>query len=563
MGMHTNAMAALFLCAGGAVAAPITYQGTLEDNGEAANGVYDMRFTLSDAPVLGFALQFIDVDDVEVVDGLFEVELDFSDFHFTGADRWLSIQVEGTFLTPRTKVNYAPYAIRASRATIADDLEVPWVVNTDTDVVDATSSRGIAISGISSASAGTNPGVFGRTDSRSDYAFAIHGVVESEEAGLYSAGVRGQNNSTGISGVGVYGSHAGFGFGMLGESEHGVGTFSSSISGAGVWAVSDTSVGLFSQTNSGPFAIHAFHDDANNGVFLAQPDQALEATNPPDGTNVKLAGEEYAVEALNDEDPGEGTGVFGSGGRIGVYGEASPGGFGPSLVRTGVQGFAGAFITGADTFYGVQGFAQNPIEGGSRTSYGVYGGAQVGNSTNTAYGVYGETFGPGGTQFAGFFSGNVHVQGTLSKSLGSFKIDHPLDPENKYLSHSFVESPDMMNIYSGVITLDAEGIAVVELPDYFEALNRDFRYQLTAIGAPMPDLYIASEISANRFEIAGGVPDARVSWEVTGVRHDPSALHHPIKVEEAKPEHHRGKYLNPEAYGHGDEHAIHARPRRN
>ena len=74
-----------------ALASPITYQGTLDDNGKPANGMYDMRFTLADAPVLGFALQFIDIDDVEVVDGLFEVEVDFSDSHFTGDDRWLAI----------------------------------------------------------------------------------------------------------------------------------------------------------------------------------------------------------------------------------------------------------------------------------------------------------------------------------------------------------------------------------------------------------------------------------------------------------------------------------------
>lgn len=48
--------------------------------------------------------------------------------------------------------------------------------------------------------------------------------------------------------------------------------------------------------------------------------------------------------------------------------------------------------------------------------------------------------------------GNVAVQNTLSKGGGSFKIDHPLDPENKYLYHSFVESPDMMNVYNGNIT---------------------------------------------------------------------------------------------------------------
>jgi hypothetical protein len=131
--------------------------------------------------------------------------------------------------------------------------------------------------------------------------------------------------------------------------------------------------------------------------------------------------------------------------------------------------------------------------------------------------------------------GNVHIDGTLTKDAGSFRIDHPLDPEHKYLSHSFVESPDMMNVYNGNVALDANGRATVELPEYFEALNRDFRYQLTAIGAPGPNLYVAEGVQQNQFKIAGGRPYARVSWQVTGVRQDTYANEHRIKVEEEKP----------------------------
>jgi hypothetical protein len=137
---------------------------------------------------------------------------------------------------------------------------------------------------------------------------------------------------------------------------------------------------------------------------------------------------------------------------------------------------------------------------------------------------------------AGYFNGNVKIDGTLTKTAGSFRIDHPLDPEHKYLSHSFVESPDMMNVYNGNATLDENGRATVELPEYFEALNRDFRYQLTAIGAPGPNLYIAEGVKQNQFRIAGGRPYATVSWQVTGVRQDAYANEHRIKVEEGKPE---------------------------
>jgi hypothetical protein len=148
----------------------------------------------------------------------------------------------------------------------------------------------------------------------------------------------------------------------------------------------------------------------------------------------------------------------------------------------------------------------------------------------------------------GYFAGNLNVTGSVSKGGGSFKIDHPLDPANKYLSHSFVESPDMMNIYNGNAVLDARGEAVIQLPDWFEALNRDFRYQLTCIGGFAP-VYIASKISAGRFRIGGGQPGLEVSWQVTGIRQDAYANAHRIPVEEEKPAAERGHYLHPDVFG--------------
>jgi hypothetical protein len=145
------------------------------------------------------------------------------------------------------------------------------------------------------------------------------------------------------------------------------------------------------------------------------------------------------------------------------------------------------------------------------------------------------------------FTTAVDVGGTLTKASGSFRIDHPQDPANRTLSHSFVESPDMLNVYNGNATLGADGRAAV--PAYFEALNRDFRYQLTALGAPAPNLHVAKEIAGNRFEIAGGPPGARVSWQVTGVRRDPWAEAHRVPVEEEKSLAERGTYLHPELYG--------------
>ena len=113
----------------------------------------------------------------------------------------------------------------------------------------------------------------------------------------------------------------------------------------------------------------------------------------------------------------------------------------------------------------------------------------------------------------------------------------------------------MKNMYDGIVVLDGNGHAVVELPAWFESLNQDFRYQLTCIGGFAP-VYVAEEISNNQFAIAGGKPGTKVSWQVTGIRQDAWANDHRIPVEENKPEVERGHYLHPELFGQPAEKAI-------
>jgi hypothetical protein len=152
-------------------------------------------------------------------------------------------------------------------------------------------------------------------------------------------------------------------------------------------------------------------------------------------------------------------------------------------------------------------------------------------------------------------TGDVWVAGSLTARAKTFKIDHPLDPANKYLSHSSVESPDMMNIYNGNTVTDADGNAAVVLPDYFEALNGDFRYQLTVIGT-LAQAAVANEIENNRFTIKTNEAHVKVSWQVTGIRQDTSAKAHPLTVEEEKPEAERGLFLHPEGYGQPESKGI-------
>ena len=149
---------------------------------------------------------------------------------------------------------------------------------------------------------------------------------------------------------------------------------------------------------------------------------------------------------------------------------------------------------------------------------------------------------------AGLFRGEVRVTGSIHKQGGGFEIDHPLDPANRYLCHSFVESPDMMNVYNGTIITDSSGNATVDLPDYFEALNRDFCYQLTVIGQFVQAI-VAEEVTNNRFSIQTNKPHVKVSWQVTGIRQDVWANAHRLRADIQKPVTERDKYLAPQEHG--------------
>ena len=144
-----------------------------------------------------------------------------------------------------------------------------------------------------------------------------------------------------------------------------------------------------------------------------------------------------------------------------------------------------------------------------------------------------------------YIGGNMSVTGSKN-----FLIDHPLDPKNKILRHAAIESPDVKNMYDGIAVLDNKGEARIQLPDYFEALNKDYRYQLTPIGKPTV-LYVKEEVQNNMFMIAGGDPGQKVSWQVTGIRNDAYARKHPMKVEEEKGQgnnYKKGKYLAPDCF---------------
>ncbi|MCC6142724.1 MAG: hypothetical protein IT368_02845 [Candidatus Hydrogenedentes bacterium] len=390
-------------------------------------------------------------------------------------------------------------------------------------------------------------------------------VTSVDTHGIHTTTQSTSNNTAGV--YAVAGASSGLGFnsnsGVRGDSANGRGVIGASTNNHGVLGYSMTAAGI-----SGQGATMGVE-----GLSWGTDSQGVRGSTSGGGNS-------YGVHGIAST--AGGTGVFGetqgttgtrvgvlgkspSTGGIGVYGEATA----TTGSATGVWGFTqsssgralygesfsgsgtnyGAYCTHASTSGGAAVYGTSEgyvgVWGFSSGRWGVYGRSDGGTN---AYGVYG-TVASGSGNYAGYFSGNANVTGTLSKGGGSFKIDHPLDPENKFLAHSFVESPDMMNVYNGNVALDAAGEAWVDLPDWFEALNRDFRYQLTSIGGPGPNLYIAEEVTGNRFKIAGGTPGARVSWQVTGIRHDAFANANRIQVEEKKSETQKGHYLHPEAFG--------------
>jgi hypothetical protein len=221
---------------------------------------------------------------------------------------------------------------------------------------------------------------------------------------------------------------------------------------------------------------------------------------------------------------------------------------------------AGVGVWGNGAEFGVMGQAVSELSAGKGVSVpngvGLYGkGGEYGVwAVLDSYAEVEDGY-PGPT--AGEFWGPVRITGDLWV-LGTkhFVIDHPLDPANKYLVHSSVESDERLNVYSGTAALDDEGKALVEVPDWLEALNADVRYQLTPIGTPAPDLHVAHELESNRFAIAGGRPGMKVSWQLTGVRRDMHAQAHAASVEIEKGEDARGKLLHPADHGAPEDRAV-------
>lgn len=563
-----------------------TYQGELKFQGQPAAGPTDLRFRLYDAPVGGAQVGTeVAASAVSVSAGRFTLPLDFGAGAFAGQARWLEIDVRcpagtGPFTTlnPRQPLTAAPYALHALNPGPMGP-PGPQGAAGPAGPNGATGPQGPAgpqgPTGPSGPQGPAGPqGPSGPQGQPGDSHWLMNGISTYYNQGNVGIGLSNPGNALQVSTPGsiairgattaVTGtSYGGYFEAAASGNTSGVGAFGVALSpiGAttGVLGRTDSSGGRgvhgWSTALSGAASGVAGRSDSASGAGVVG--HAPAASGPTFG-------------GLFSADGTGGTGVYGA---APATSGTTVGGYFATYSTQGVAVVGDAFATSGNTFAAqftnqsrsgaallATATATDPnffADGGqfetrSPNGFGVFGnalattGSSVGvvgvSSSPDGIGVYGEVAVP--TGYAVYSSGRFAASGTKS-----FQIDHPLDPANKYLHHYCAEGPEPLNIYRGTVLLDERGEARIDLPDYFQSINRDCHYQLTCIGGFAP-VYVAEEVTGNSFRIAGGTAGLKVSWTVTAARDDAFVREYGAPVETDKPLRDRGTYRHPELHGH-------------
>lgn len=465
---------------------------------------------------------------------------------------------------------------------------------------ESSSASGRGVYGRASSGTGNSYGMFAENDSISGvgvygHANAITGTTYGglfETASASGTGAYGRGPTTGVEGLatgtssargvhGVASATTGLTYGGLFEtaSSSGVGLRGAATANTGSargiegFTAAPTGTAIHGQAgaNSG-LLTYGVHGESESTAGIGVHGSNTTTTGTTVGgqfevwstTGIGAQGVSYATTGVNYGGHFRTASSLGTG----VYGEAS--------AAASTQNYGGYFTAAgslADAVHAVATATSGSAWGvnatsASDTGIGVFGtalsasgnaaGVRGDASSAAGYGVYG--FNSASAGFAVYAAGKFGASGTKS-----FRIDHPDDPANAYLVHYSMESPEVLNVYSGITFLDGSGAATIELPAYFARINRDPRYTLTPIGAPMPTLYVAEEIDASAFSaaaadpgvpaprctfsVAGGAPGGKVSWEIKGVRNDRWVRANGAPVEVPKVGAEVGTYQHPELYG--------------
>ncbi len=519
-----------------------TYQGQLKSNGTPASGLHDFRFRLYDSPngssQIGSTRCF---DAVSVTNGTFSVELDFGQLFASTAPRHLEIFVRReigqpctddfgyVLLSPRQLLSAAPRALSANSAFA---LAAPDGSPSNALIVDDDGRVGLGIAApfaalhIQSQQSGPNPGE----------GLRIQGTLPTPANQAYASFFNGAGSLMGYVGDGGSANNvelasqlgdarlvSAAGTVLTASASGNVGIGNTNPGGRLDIQGSDSSNILFGRRSGGGLAHNLFIDGNGNGSL-----QLLDAGAIP---RINLG--------ANDS-------TYFNYGNVGI-GTTAP------ETRLDVRGTTQTFTLSTNFLFarsasttGVAQVACSDVTGG----VGVFG--EAGGFSQGVVGVRGRSNSSDANSFGVFSAGRLGATGTKS-----FRIDHPESPQTHYLFHYSAESPEVINFYRGAVTLDAQGRAVVRLPSYFAKINTQPTYQLTPVGAPMPNLHVAERISdaALRlgaslpsngpgpecwFIIAGGTPAGEVSWRVEAIRNDDFVRHNGAPAEVAKPAHEQG-----------------------
>ena len=341
---------------------------------------------------------------------------------------------------------------------------------------------------------------------------AVYGKVNNTDyygiGGYFQSGWRGL-----IAGVNPTGSNSYYGVSSFVDggsgTNYGVHSYTSG---------SGTNYSFYGTTDTpqGSGATAYLRNDNATGIALIASGNGIATTYiPTDGSGIASTGSKIGIAGYTELDDNTAVAVWGS--------------F-EGTTDTDATGVLGYSVPADNWGYGVKGFGGwIGVYGRAINGYaGVYG-----YSDNSTYGVYA--------------NGDLGASGTKS-----FAIDYPLDPANKILKHFSIESNEVLNVYRGNVILNQQGEAVVKMPVYFKAVNKNYSYQLTAIGSPATGIYVKKEIgNGDTFVIAGGNPGQKISWVVYAERNDPYLQQHPErrKVIIDKKAKEKGKYIMPELYG--------------